>query len=225
MTSFVILGAGRFGRLAWQRLLARDKTAKFCVVDRDPEKLAALPHDANLRTTVAEAAVFLTEALSAPDRTDWLIPAVPRHVAFDWLWLTRPPAARWRLIPVPDAAGRDLPFVHRGADGELYLSLSTERCPDDCPAPEERCFLTGAPRAYNLYDYLEKLPLQDYTSLVIRSRQLAPGVGGYPPTDLRQVQRQVLQHAGKILISTACRCHGVVHGLEIPEGTEALAGV
>ncbi len=90
---------------------------------------------------------------------------------------------------------------------------------------QTRCYLSGAKRDYNLYEYLENISLQDYTSLVIRSRQLAPGVGGYRPADLWQLRRQVLSLGGKVLISTACRCHGVSHGLEKLTGTEAVVGI
>jgi hypothetical protein len=225
MARFLILGAGRFGRLALERLSERESAAEFTLVDRDPRKVQAIPAQQGLRTITGSALAWLAESMAGADWPDWIIPAVPHHVAFDWLWLTRPPGAAWRQISVPEAVGQGQPFIHRGAVGELYLSLSTALCPDDCPSPAERCYRTSAPRKYNLYEYLEKLPLQDYTSLVIRSRQLAPGVGGYPPADLWQLRRRVLQLAGKFLISTACRCHGVVHALEIPEGTEALAGV
>jgi hypothetical protein len=107
-----------------------------------------------------------------------------------------------------------LPFAWRGPAEELYLSLSTWRCPDDCPEPVGSCFVTGLPREYCLYDYLANFSLQDYIFLVIRSRQLAPGVGGFRPEDLWQLRRQILNSKGKIIISTACCCHGVSHALE-----------
>jgi hypothetical protein len=110
--------------------------------------------------------------------------------------------------------GQGLPFARRGPAEELYLSLSTWRCPDDCPEPAGGCFLTGLPREYCLYDYLANFSLQDYISLVIRSRQLTPGVGGFHPEDLWQLRRQILNARGKIIISTACCCHGVSHALE-----------
>lgn len=156
---------------------------------------------------------------------DWLIPAIPRHVAFDWLWGQRPAGEFWRQIPVPLSVGHGLPFIIPGSAGELYLSLSTEKCPDNCPEPATHCFLTGAPRASNLYDYLENIALRDYTSLVMRSYQLAPGVGGYRPANLWQLRHQVGGIEGKMLISTACRCHGVTHGLERMNGTEAGVGL
>ncbi len=173
----------------------------------------------------APAADFLTEALEGAMPPDWIIPAIPRHVAFDWLWGQCPGSEVCCRVPVPAAVGQDLPVALEGAGGELYLSLSTKRCPDDCPEPAKKCSLTGAPRAYNLYDYLEHIVLMEYTSLVIRSRQLAPGVGGYRPKDLWLLRDQVFSLEGKVLISTACRCHGVIQGLERLRRTEAGIGI
>jgi hypothetical protein len=224
VSSYLILGAGRFGLLAWQRLSERQPKASFCLVDQDPEKVGLISKNSTIRTVTATAAPFLAEALEAKTLPDWIIPAVPRHVAFDWLWQQRPAGAGWRQIPVPAAMGQDLPVSQRGPAGELYLSLSTGHCPDDCPEPPEKCYLTGLNRTYNLYDYLEAVSLQGYTTLVIRSRQLAPGVGGYRPADLRRLRLQVENARSKMLISTSCRCHGVCHALEKLTGTEAVVG-
>jgi hypothetical protein len=56
---------------------------------------------------------------------------------------------------------------------------------------------------------------ENYASLVVRSRQLAPGVGGYRPEDLFSMYERVQKGASPFLISTACRCHGVVSGLAV----------
>lgn len=227
MARYLILGAGRFGRLALQRLKEREPRSEFWLVDHDPQKLIFTLTRENpaINTATAPVAVFLAKALKAKTPLDWIIPAVPRHVAFDWLWLQCPADEVWHREIVPPAVGQGLPYCQPGAAGELYLSLSTEQCPDNCPEPAKRCYLSGARRDYNLYDYLENISLQDYTSIVIRSRQLAPGVGGYRPADLWKLRRQVVSLEGKMLISTACRCHGVCHGLDKPAGMEAVVGI
>ena len=42
MASYLILGAGKFGRLAHTRLARQDAAAGFTVVDRDPGALAVM---------------------------------------------------------------------------------------------------------------------------------------------------------------------------------------
>lgn len=214
MTRYLILGAGRFGRLACKRLHERQPDSKICLVDHDPQKLSLIEKIPGLQTALAAAIRYLADSLASDTPPDWIIPAIPRHVAFDWLWLQQPAGEVWRQVPVPPTVGKNLPFIHRGTSGEVYLSLSKQQCPDDCPEPAERCYLTGVPREFCLYDYLANFSPQDYISVVLRSRQLAPGVGGFRPADLWQLQRHVLGCDRKILISTACRCHGVSHALE-----------
>ncbi len=214
MTRYLILGAGHFGLLACKRLHERDLSAEIYLVDQAPEKFNVIAANPAPRMVTAAAVQYLADSLTSKSPPDWIIPAIPRHVAFDWLWRERPSGQIWRQIPVPAAVGKDLPFVQRGTSGEIYLSLSTKRCPDNCPEPDDSCYLTGKPREYRLYDYLANISLQDYISLVIRSRQLAPGVGGFRPEDLWQLRHQVINSTGKILVSTACCCHGVSHALE-----------
>ena len=216
MAGYLILGAGKFGRLALKRLAQLDRGSRFLVVDRDPQALTAIRSMAieNLQVVEADAITFLTENLRNPSPWDWLIPMVPVHVAYAWL-RQGPLAGDSRQIlevpEIPEIAGLT---VHRGGQGELYLSCG-HLCPDDCPEPDTVCPVSGESRRVALYDRLAALEIPGFQILVIPSRSLAPGVGGYPPESLRHLAEQLLGMEGKVLIATACRCHGVIHGLEI----------
>ena len=74
--------------------------------------------------------------------------------------------------------------------------------------------MSGESREAPLSAELAAVNLPGCDTRVIPSRQLAPGVGGYPPGELLALGRELTGLAGKILIATACRCHGVVHGLK-----------
>jgi hypothetical protein len=65
-----------------------------------------------------------------------------------------------------------------------------------------------------MFELLERLQFPLVQSLVIRSYQLAAGVGGYRSEQLFSLLRQAAAAKGDMLISTACRCHGVITGLE-----------
>jgi len=215
VAGYLILGAGKFGHLALQRLHLRSPRSEFWLVDFNPQKLSDVTlKDSATHLVGTDAIAFLEEALNWASPPEWIIPAIPRHVAFNWLWRRRPPECRWHRVEAPAEVGQNLPFRQIGAEGELYLSLSTVLCPDDCPSPADSCYLTGFKRPFDLYGYLENLSCRDYSSLVVRSQQLAPGVGGYRPADLWHLWEQVLALTGKILISTACRCHGVSHCIQ-----------
>ena len=56
--------------------------------------------------------------------------------------------------------------------------------------------------------------------MVIRSHQLAPGVGGYKPEALQESLLKISQGKGLVLYSTACLCHGVVHAFKLPDKPE-----
>ena len=71
MAIYLILGAGKFGRLALNRLARQDAAARFAVVDRDPAVLAqsvdAVP---GWTPVVSEAIAFLVEQVRDDGQCD-----------------------------------------------------------------------------------------------------------------------------------------------------------
>ena len=213
MASYLILGAGKFGRLALNRLTRQDAAASFVVVDRDPAALEMRLEGVPGWTRVqSEAAAFLAQHLRDDDRWDWIIPMAPVHVAFQWLMAGPLAGSAWQPAAAPEAFARLIPGARRGPHGELYLSRARHLCPDDCAEPEV-CPVTGESRDFPLHQELASLHLAGYEIRVIASRQLAPGVGGYSPRQMLDLARDMDALRGNVLIATACRCHGVIHGL------------
>jgi hypothetical protein len=212
MASYLILGGGKFGRLALARLARQDAAARFLIVDRDPWPLAAVGDGLDSQQVQAEAIAFLVQHLKSDGRWDWIIPMVPLHVAYHWLLKGPLAGSGWQPAAVPEALEHLVPTVQRGPDGELYLSRAHHLCPDDCAEPEI-CPVTGEARDLPLHQELASLTLPGYQVKVIASRQLAPGVGGYSPGRLLDLARDLDALTGTVLIATACGCHGVIHGL------------
>ena len=222
MASYLILGAGKFGRLALNRLARQDAAASFVVVDRDPAALALRVDGLPGRTRVqAEAVAFLVQHLRDDGRWDWIIPMVPMHVALHWLLAGPLAGSAWKPAAVPEACAGLFPGAQRGPHGELYLSRARHLCPDDCAEPEV-CPVSGESRDLPLHQELACLHLAGYEIRVIASRQLAPGVGGYSPRRLLDLARDMETLKGNVLIATACRCHGVVDGLAQWSGEERV---
>jgi len=222
MASYLILGAGKFGRLALNRLARQDAAASFVVVDRDPAALAMMDDGVLGWTRVpAEAIAFLGQHLGGDGRWDWIIPMVPVHVAFHWLMAGPLAGSAWQPAAAPEACARLIPGARRGPQGELYLSRARSLCPDDCAEPEV-CPVTGESRDLPLHQELASLHLAGYEIRVIASRQLAPGVGGYSPRRLLDLARDMGALKDNVLIATACRCHGVVDGLAQWSGEERV---
>jgi len=216
MARYLILGAGKFGRLAVARLARQDGGAAFAVVDRDPAALAAAraaTGAARVGWVEADVADFLRRHLRDEAPWDWLIPMVPEHVAFAWLKNGPLAEGGWEAVPVPEEVGALTPGAFRGLRGELYLSRADHLCPDDCEAPETGCPVSGESRETPLYAALAGLMVPGYRVLVLASQQLAPGVGGYPPWRLLALARELKSLKGSAVIATACRCHGVAHAV------------
>jgi hypothetical protein len=215
MASYLIVGAGTFGRLALERLGKEDKEAQFLVVDRSPQALQKARNltAAPVEEVEADAAAFLVQRLKNGTAGDWIIPAVPEHLAFSWLRQGPLAGTDWEPAEVPPNLAALTPVARRGREGELYLSRALHLCPDDCSEPQV-CPVTGEPRDTPLYEELAALVVPGYRIVVIPSRQLAPGVGGFSPGRLLSLARALAGMEGKILVATACRCHGVVHGLK-----------
>jgi hypothetical protein len=211
MKAVWILGAGKFGRLATLRLSQRYERTQILVVDHDPRRLADLP----CRSAQADAVEWLTTHLRPSQTPDMIVPAVPIHLAYHFLAAKLESKHFLSALPLPASIRRLLPYAFDGQMGQAFISNADFLCPDDCPEPRDHCPVTGKPRPRELFRYMQALDVEILTSIVIRSFQLAPGVGGYPPRVLFEALKVAVQAQGRILLSTACRCHGVSNFFEI----------
>jgi hypothetical protein len=207
-----ILGGGRFGRLAAERLSRRKRPPELVIVDPDAERLAGLEGPGRECRT-ADGVEFVAARLAADAAPDWVVPALPLHLAAEWLRLRLGPD-RLRRHPLSAEWINALPNPFVGESGDVYVSFADFLCPDDCPEPAGFCTATGKPREANLYDRLAELNRPDFPVHVLRSHQLAPGVGGLRPNELLGLLRRTSETPGLQAAATACRCHGVITALE-----------
>jgi len=148
-TDLLILGAGKFGRIAANRLHQRYPQAAMLVVDESAEKLGQLTADLAIPTRAMDALAFLAETQIAPER--WIIPAVPVHVAYLWVQAKLARTGSVRHLPVPPEVDAQVPNPLRVPNGTVYASYATFRCPDSCSEPAELCTHTKQPRLGNLF--------------------------------------------------------------------------
>jgi hypothetical protein len=212
-----ILGAGRFGYLAAQRLSARYPHALFLVVDQRKEKLDRIKDAFGLPVQDEDIASFVENPWV--DDSTWIVPAVPVHFAFLWAVHELKKTGCIEPLPVPDTVADQIPNPYRATNGSLCASFATFICPDYCNEPDEICTYTKSPRRGNLFEELGKINLPGFDVIVVRSWQLAPGVGGYPKSSLKAVLQEIKdQSEGRYLMITSCRCHGVIDGLRWESG-------
>jgi len=162
-----------------------------------------------------EGASYLEAHLENQVVPDWIIPAVPIHLAFEWMRLKLSNLGRIEVLAVPPEIEKMLPNSTRGTQGGLFVSYADFQCPDNCTESLDTCTFTGKPRKGLLYKRIEEISYKDYRSIVIQSHQLAPGVGGYRPEALKTSLAEALKGNTPILYTTACFCHGVMHAFKL----------
>ena len=214
MKTVWIIGAGQFGEKAALRLRLKYPEAAIIVVDQDRSALNRVEGVATT-TVVGDGAVYLAEHLTVSEKPDWIVAAVPVHLAFEWLCKRLAPAYRIEKLEVPEILTQKLGCIFKGEGGRVYTSMADFICPNNCPEPADLCFVTGKPRPMDLYEELSTADPHQITPVIVRSRQLSPGVGGYRPGDLFDALRKVEACQGPALLGTACRCHSVLDAFRL----------
>lgn len=209
METIWIIGAGHFGKLAITRL-TNTKEVRLTVVDPVEKNLEGLQVPGVVTAIHEDGINFLNKRLTPEADVDWIIPSLPVHLA--WEWCQRR-LGKNNLIPVPSAKKELIPLLPNameGASNDLYVSFADFICPDNCDEPSQYCTVTGLPRKQNLFDLLQEIHIPGFRSIVLQSQQLSPGIGGVTPEQLFTLLTDIQSAPGQLLISTACRCHGVV---------------
>jgi len=163
---------------------------------------------------------YLNQNLTDADEPGWVIPVIPVHLAYAWIRLRLLPDIAIVPVDIPEMICRSLPNVFPGKAGEIFVSNASFLCPENCSEPQDICTHTRMPRKQSLFQAIAALSCNGFLNLVLQSEQLAPGIGGIRPSAFFNTLVAVKQYPESILLSTACRCHGVVQAFtkKITEG-------
>jgi len=213
MKSIWILGAGSFGLKAAEKMCRKISRIEITIIEKN-SKICSQTEKLGFKSVCMDGIEYLNKNLKSIDYPDWIIPAIPVHVAYEWVRLKIKGSYILESIPVPGELMVDLPNVFKGKKHEIYMSIADFICPDNCSEPADICTHTGKPRPFSLYKQLESIKYDNFCSLVVRSRQLSPGIGGYSPEVLFYALDVIKASSIPILLSTACRCHGVMHAFK-----------
>lgn len=223
MRSVWIIGAGQFGTRAVAAARRQTPAVDITLVDGDANQLRGWPPAVN--TVCDDGIAFLTRRLVRDDFPAMIVPAAPIHIAY--AWIRRSLKAQTEVVArqIPDTIADRLPNPIQGANGELFVSHAETLCPPNCSESADRCTATGRQRPKDMFRLLGELEIDGYASVVVRSLQMAPGVGGYLPESLFAACAAVARSNDPILLATACRCHAVVHAVHVRSlGTPQTAG-
>ena len=206
-----IIGCGQFGRRAIELLKESAPSSNIFVVDNLP--VNDLPED--IEIFCADGVEWFVENFTPDVTVHKIIPALPLHLAAEWL--KKKLLAEHRLVQSIDISDKQLqhfPHPIRLNPSCIIISHADFICPSNCSEPEDLCTYTQQRRPPPLYSLLETTIPENFTPLIVRSRQFARGVGGFFPEDLWHL----LEHGRvlpekPLLIGTACKSHGIVDGL------------
>ncbi len=211
MQAYLIIGCGHFGSRAVKKLVQKDPDSKIIVVDRSRTALQKVSR-LSIQTVLSEGLSYLSQVLSEGQKFNYIIPAVPFHLAFEFI-LSQLQSLTAKRGRSPALFG--LPNPVTGKNGDLYTSFADFLCSEECAEPARYCTVTGRKRVKPLYQILGELK-GNFESKMIRSQQLAVGVGGFRSRMLLDTLEEI-KAGGKrgrlVLISTASRCHGVTSAL------------
>lgn len=210
---FWIIGFGRYGKLALERLAEAFPKASFTIVDKGNVELGR-PYRQEIEVISCDGATFLARSLTRKleNVPSYIIPTVPLHLAFDWVKVKLKKYCKVEKVPIPKKVFDYLPNPQKGSVGRLYASFAKWICPDTCKGGEEICIIEGKRRENLLFDIVKNIRIEGYHNLCVRSIQLLPGVGGYKPETLWDILDEIHKKGTErnYMLSTACSCHGVI---------------
>lgn len=209
MKNFWIIGGGKSGKKAARDLCKANPAENITVVEKKVltcDQLSKLGFEVHC----ADGIQYIAQNLHSVDDPDWIVPAAPVHVAYEWIKIKLQVKYNLETLAVPPEINNVLPNPIAGKGGQIYVSNADFICPEHCSEPQDICTYTGTTRPRILYDFLGALRHDSFRPVVVRSRQLAPGVGGFRPLDLFAALAEIESEASPVLLSTACRCHAVM---------------
>lgn len=211
--SIFVIGGGHFGKRAVSILCELGHESIF-LVDRCEEALKEF-EGMPVKRFQEDGVRFLERNFRQMSNENIIVPALPVHLAFEWLRCRSAEGFTVERMLFPETIASLMPKSWHGKEDDLLVSYADFLCPDDCPEPD-RCTVTGEKREKPLFQYLSDIETRDFDIFIIRSRQIAPGLGGYRVGDLLKAERAVRDGDGTTwLIGTACKCHGVISAFKV----------
>jgi hypothetical protein len=213
MDNFWIIGGGTFGLRAARVLRKIDSANRLTIVEKNNAVCGQLSGE-GFEAVCMDGIQYLERHLIDNQFPHWIVPAIPLHVAYEWIGAKMPARHRIKDMNIPPDLVSVLPNPIPGETGQLFISIADFKCPPNCSEPDDICTYTGNPRPMILHQFLKSIQFKDFASVVIRSHQLAPGVGGYRPAALFDAFSQIRDMQAPVLLSTACSCHGVLNAFK-----------
>lgn len=213
----IIFGGGKYGLEAAEYLMSEGKS--FVVIDSDEnclvKRVLKLPgyregmnENSFIRGGIAELVKLFFEL-----QPEYVFPTAPIHVAGAFLMEQFGFDVWYEGVDLA-LSGIPMKVVLSAGRGSVAVSYNRDRdCIPRCRAPDV-CPVTGIKKPAPMYE-LVRFAIPD--GFVIESHYLRPGLGAIRGERLREMVEWA-ESREKVLVATACRCHGVITALRRDEG-------
>jgi len=196
----LIVGGGKFGLKAAEYLLLRKRD--FIIIDPSDECAAAR----KFKEKFVKAEAKDLEKFVKKFEPEWIFPTAPIHVAAE--------ALKDKFIPWNEKVNEILSGSPAGVivsvgTGSIVVSYNRDKiCLDNCSSPEI-CPVTKIKRPCPMYELLRFACPE---AKILISHQLSPGIGAINGKDFASLLEEA-RKVEKIVVVTACNCHGVLTAL------------
>lgn len=193
----IIVGGGKFGLKAAEFLLTKKR--EFLVLDPDEDcDVAKVFKDRFVKAKAEDLSKFVEEL-----EPEWIFPTAPIHVAAEAIKHRFKP---WNEKVDEILTGFPVKVIVAAGKGGVVVSYNRDGiCIENCSSPDI-CPVTKIRRPCPMFD-LVKFACSEARVLI--SHQLAPGIGAIKGKEFLGVLEEA-KKAEKIVVATACKCHGVV---------------
>jgi len=216
----IVVGGGRYGIEAAKYLERNSRS--FIVLDTNPEcaavrelGLKSIKGIKEIKRGREGGEYFLRGGIEIlPDlvlklNPEYVFPTAPIHVAAEAL------RVKYGMMPwneVVDCIAAGLPFrvIVSAGRGSIVVSYNRDHdCLEKCSAPDV-CPVTKIRKPCPMHD-LVKFAWPN--AVVLISQQLEPGLGAIAGKDFAELIKHA-EKKEKIVVATACKCHGVITALK-----------
>jgi len=211
----IVFGGGKYGLKATEWLMKMNR--KFVVIDKDENclvmKTLSLPTFSMERGGFLKGGIKEVLSLIESINPEYIFPTAPIHLSASLL-IEKMQLKPWNqglefiLQYLPEDVKE---FLISLGKGSVVLSYNkNDSCIENCSAPDV-CPVTKMRKPLPMYELIKLIKIPD--SFVVESKYLKPGLGAIEGSTILKLFKWA-EDKKRIVIATACRCHGILTALE-----------
>ncbi|MDI9646523.1 MAG: NAD-binding protein [Archaeoglobales archaeon] len=197
----IVVGGGRYGARAVEYLMKNKR--EFLVLE--PDLNCEVSRKFGIEVIKGQATDLIE--LAKKVNPEWIFPTAPVHVAAEVLKKDFEP---WIDVVNSILCGIPPKIVVSVGRGSIVVSYNRDgTCLENCISPDI-CPVTKIKRPCPMF---EMIKFASPEAFVLVSHQLVPGLGAIRGKDFQEMVKKAYKDR-RIIVATACKCHGVITALK-----------